>query len=85
MKLEIKLDCVCKVKLCDHVEDQLGDFLQDLYDDAFDEGWTYAFETIHKALIKGGNDAPSKLPAPPSRKSKAGKKGTAVRKRELTN
>jgi hypothetical protein len=62
--------CSCHITMCDHAKEEVGNMLQDTYDDAYDEGWTDAFTSVRETLVDMGFDKASKMstPPPPPRK-----------------
>lgn len=84
------LDCDCAVPICDHAKEEVGNLLQDTYDDAYDEGWTDAFASVKSTLIEMGFDKASRMETPPppprnSSRSKARQRHSQGTKRELVN
>jgi hypothetical protein len=68
MKVGLKITCKCKVHICEHVEHNIGELLQSVYDDAYDEGWNDAFIAIREVIKSAGFDVPVDTPPPPKRK-----------------
>lgn len=81
-KLVIRCDCV--VAMCDHAKEEVGDLLQDTYDDAYDEGWNDAFISVRNTLVDMGFEKAAKMdtPPPPPRKKT---RSSSRKDRELVN
>jgi len=82
--------CDCEVAMCDHARDEVGSLLQDTYDDAYDEGWRDAFESVRATLVDMGFEKASRMetPPPPPRKTKrrqAGQPDSPGNRRDLPN
>lgn len=85
-KLVLRCDCV--VAMCDHAKEEVGDLLQETYDDAYDEGWTDAFSSVKETLVSMGFEKASKMetPPPPPRKSTRAKlRSSSGEEKELLN
>lgn len=67
---KLVIPCSCKVALCDHAKEEVGNLLQDTYDDAYDEGWNDAFTSVRETLVDMGFDSAARMdtPPPPPRK-----------------
>lgn len=81
---KLVIPCSCPVALCDHAKEEVGNMLQETYDDAYDEGWNDAFISVRETLVSMGFDKASKMetPPPPPRKKMRSSRGSA---RELVN
>ncbi len=59
------LNCTCSVTMCDHAKEEVGNILQDTYDEAYDEGWNDAFLSVRQTLVDMGFDNAAKMDTPP--------------------
>lgn len=87
---KLVIPCSCEVAICDHAKEEVGNLLQETYDDAYDEGWTDAFASVKATLMDMGFEKASRMetPPPPPRKKKkaaAGHADSPGNKRELVN
>lgn len=69
---KLTIDCDCKVSVCDHAFEKVGELLQSGYDDGYDEGWQDAFIAIKEGLLDLGFEKASSMgtPPPPPRRSR---------------
>ena len=81
---KLVIPCNCSVAMCDHAKKEVGDMLQDTYDDAYDEGWNDAFTSVRETLVEMGFESASKMntPPPPPRKRS---RSSSREDRELVN
>jgi len=68
---KLVIPCSCEVAICDHAKEEVGNLLQETYDDAYDEGWKDAFSSVKETLVSMGFDKAKSIetPPPPPRKS----------------
>lgn len=69
---KLVIRCDCEMPICEHARDEVGDLLQNTYDDAYDEGWRDAFNSVKATLVEMGFEKASRMetPPPPPRKTK---------------
>lgn len=82
------LNCTCSVTMCDHAKEEVGNILQDTYDDAYDEGWNDAFVSVRETLVEMGFEKAAKMstPPPPPKNPKANKlRSPGTKPNELVN
>jgi hypothetical protein len=73
MKISLKISCVCDTKMCLHAEEEIGDLLQSVYDESYDEGWDAAFVMLKATLEANGIKTPEVTPSPPPRAKRKAK------------
>jgi len=69
MQKILKVNCECKVAICDHAMQDVAEMLQNTYDDGYDAGWADAHETVRQFLLEHGVESVRNIPtpAPPER------------------
>lgn len=86
---KLTIDCNCKVSLCEHAFEKVGDLLQSGYDDGYDEGWKDAFSAVKLTLAELGFDSAKGMSTPPppprARKNKGSNRRSPGTSRELPN
>lgn len=86
---KLTIDCDCKVSVCDHALEKVGDLLQSAYDDGYDDGWQDAFAAVKLTLADIGFESAKDMstPPPPPRagKNKGANRRSPGTRRELPN